>query len=284
MRILVTGTAGKVGRYTARELADSGHEVVHVDRVRPAEPVPGPFLLADLADYGQTVDAFAQFRPEAVCHIAANPAPGGHPRHQVFANNTLSAYHVLEAAGDFGCCRVIYASSEMATGWLTTDQLPPRLPFAEEDRVASPNAYALSKYLSEVIADALAARYPQTAYCGLRLNNVIVPPEGYAAMARQRARFPEGAGNFWSYLDVRDAARAFRAAVEGESRGNEVFLVAAADTRLELPIQEALARVHGSRAPACAPGHGPHQSLFDCGKMARFFGWRAQYSWRDAVV
>lgn len=281
MRVLVTGTAGKVGRFTARELAAAGHEVVHTDCRPPAEPVPGRFLLADLADYGQTADVFAQFRPEGLCHIAANPSPGGHPRHQVFANNTLSAYHVLQAAGDSGCRRVVYASSEMATGWLTTDLLPPRLPFAEGDRVASPNAYAISKYLSEVIADGLAARYPATAFCGLRLNNIIVPPAGYVAMAAQRERFPEGAGNFWSYLDVRDAATAFRAALEGSSAGHEVFLVAAADTRLTLPIQEAVRRVHGDRTPPFAPGHGPHQSVFDCGKIERFFGWRPRHSWRD---
>lgn len=281
MRILVTGTAGKVGRFTARALAEAGHDVSHVDRVHPAEPVPGHFTLADLADYGQTVDAFAQLRPEAVCHIAANPSPGGHPRHQVFANNTLSAYHVLEAAGDFKCRRVIYASSEMATGWLTTDRLPPHFPFNEADRIPSPNAYALSKYLSEVIADSLAARYPETAFCGLRINNVIVPPAGYEAMARQRKHFPDGAGNFWSYVDVRDVAGAFRAAVEGTSSGNEVFLVAAADTRLDMPIQEAVATVYGDRAPAFAPGHGAHQSLFDCSKMTRFFGWLPKHSWRD---
>lgn len=281
MRVLVTGTAGKVGRFTAAELAAAGHQVLGVDRVRPAADVPGPFLLAELTDYGQVVDAFAQFRPEAVCHIAANPSPGGHSRHQVFANNTLSAYHVLEAAGDAGCRRVIYASSEMATGWLTTDRLPPRFPFSEQDRVPSPNAYALSKYLSEVIADSLCARYPATAFVGLRLNNVIVPPEGYLHMERQRQHFPDGRGNFWSYLDVRDAAGAFRAALEGASTGNEVFLVAAADTRTDVPIRQAVARVLGEQAPPFAPGHGEHQSVFDCGKMQRFFGWTPRHSWRD---
>ena len=142
MKVIVTGGSGRVGRYAVQELADAGHEVVNLDRARPPEPLPGTFVQLDLTDAGEVYDAFAQVRPEGVCHIAANPSPGGYPRQQIFSNNVLSTYHVMQAAGDSGARRLIYASSEMATGWLTTDALPPRFPFSEEDRVDSPNAYA----------------------------------------------------------------------------------------------------------------------------------------------
>jgi nucleoside-diphosphate-sugar epimerase len=278
-KVIVTGGSGRAGRYIVRELAQAGHEVVNVDRMRPPEPLPGAFIQLELTDAGQVYDAFAQVRPDKVCHVAANPSPSGYPRQQTFANNTLSTYHVMQAAGDSGVQRLIYASSEMATGWLTTDELPPQFPFNEEDRVDSLNAYALSKYMGEVMADAMVVRYPDMAICSLRINNII-DPERYDVLAYRRTHWPAGSANFWSYIDVRDVATAFRAALEGESEGHEVFLIAAADTCLDVPIREAIERRYGTGA-AYAPGFGEHQSAFDCSKIERFFGWTAQHSWRD---
>jgi UDP-glucose 4-epimerase len=279
MNVLVTGGSGRAGRYVVRELTEAGHDVTNLDRVRPAEALPGRFILLDLVDAGEVYDAFAQIRPEGVCHVAAIPSPSGYPRQHTFANNVLSTYNVMQAAGEIGARRLIYASSEMATGWLTTNDLPPRFPFSEEDRVDSPNAYALSKYLGEIIADSIAVRYPHMPICSLRINNIILP-ERYDTLQYRRENFPAGGGNFWSYIDVRDVATAFRAALEGDSTGHEVFLIAAADTCLDIPIREAVERHYGPGA-VFAPDHGDYDSAFDCTKIERFFGWRPQHSWRD---
>ncbi len=185
----------------------------------------------------------------------------------------------LTAAGDVGVARLVYASSEMATGWLTTDALPPRFPFDESDRVDSPNAYALSKYLGEGIADSMVRQYPSMSICSLRINNVIMP-DGYDVLQYRRDTFPEGGVNFWSYIDVRDVASAFRAGLEGEISGHEVFLIAAADTCLDVPIEEAVARLYGPGA-RFAPDHGPFDSVFSCRRIAQRLGWKPRYSWRD---
>lgn len=279
MRVLITGGSGKAGAYTVREMAAAGHEVLNVDRMRPKQALPGSFIQLDLTDAGEVYDAFNQFNPEGVCHLAANPSPSGFPRQQTFANNVLSTYNIMQAAGDNGVTRFIYASSEMATGWLTTNELPPRFPFNEEDRVDTPNAYALSKYMGETIADSMIVRYPQMTICSLRINNVI-PPDQYDILAERRANWPNGGVNFWSYIDARDVAGAFRAALEGQSEGHEVFLIAAADTCLDTPTQEAVKRLYGDGANF-APDHGEFQSAFDCSKIEEAFGWTAQYSWRD---
>lgn len=279
MRVLVTGGAGRAGRPTVQELADAGHDVINVDRVRPSQSLPGSFIQIDLTDAGEVYDLFAQTRPEGVCHLAANPSPSGYSRQGTFQNNVMSTYNMMQAAGDFGIKRFIYASSEMATGWLTTEDLPPRFPFNEEDRVDTPNAYALSKYMGEVIANSMVLRYPEMAICSLRINNVI-PADEYYRLEQRRQNFPgEGSGNFWSYIDARDVAGAFRAALEGESSGHEVFLIAAADTCITVPIQEAVETRYGLGSNF-APGHGPHQSVFDCSKIKRFFGWEPKHSWR----
>ena len=279
MRVIVTGGSGRAGTHTVRELVEAGHEVVNLDMQRPPEELPGNFIRLDLTDAGEVYDAFFQVQPEGVCHLAANPSPSGFPRQQTFTNNVLSTYQVMQAAGDTGVKRLIYASSEMATGWLTTDDLPPRFPFNEADRVDTPNAYALSKYMGEVIANSMITRYPELAICSLRINNVI-PPDRYDMLQYRRDNFPAGGGNFWSYIDARDVAGAFRAALEGQSQGHEVFLIAAADTCLDIPIREAVERLYGSGANF-DPNHGEHQSAFDCRKIEQFFGWKPRYSWRD---
>lgn len=279
MKVIVTGGSGKAGAYTVRELAQAGHEVINLDVARQPEGLPAEFIQLNLADAGEVYDAFAQTRPAGVCHLAANPSPSGYPRQQTFGNNVITTYNVMQAAGDSGVRRLVYASSEMATGWLTTDALPPRFPFNEEDRVDTPNAYALSKYMGEIIANSLVLRYPQMPIVSLRINNVITP-DRYDILKHRRENFPEGGGNFWSYIDARDVATAFRAALEGQSAGHEVFLIAAADTCLDTPLQAAVERLHGPGANFAA-GFGDFQSAFDCGKIERAFGWKAQRSWRD---
>jgi len=118
MRVVVTGGSGKAGQWVVRAVAGAGHEVVNIDLVRRDE-LPGEFCRVELTDAGAVYDALFQARPDAVCHLAANPSPSGQARVDVFANNVLSAYNLMQAASDAGARRVIYASSEMATGLLT---------------------------------------------------------------------------------------------------------------------------------------------------------------------
>ncbi|MFW6293821.1 MAG: NAD-dependent epimerase/dehydratase family protein, partial [Spirochaetota bacterium] len=124
-------------------------------------------------------------------------------------------------------------------------------------------------------------RCPQMPICTLRINNVIPPELSEEMLGPRREEFPgPGSANYWSYIDARDVGSAFRAALEGESSGHEVFLIAAADTCIEVPIQEAVKQRYGKPGNFAA-GHGEFQSAFDCSKMERFFGWKPSHSWRD---
>lgn len=283
MRVVVTGGSGRAGQWVVRELAAAGHEVVNVDVVdRPELELPAEFCRVELDDAGKVYDALAQFRPDGVCHLAANPAPSGQARIDVFDNNVRSAYHLMQAAGDLGIKRVVYASSEMATGLLTEGTVPRQIPFDETERHPSPNAYALSKYLSEVIADSLAVRYPETAWVGLRINNVIPPDDS----DRFRVEWDDPArsmANFWSYIDARDVGTAYRAALEGTSVGHEVCLIAAADTRARRGLRELMAEFYDGY-DSFATDYVDPRSAFDCGKMQALFGWTPSHSWRDQVV
>ena len=278
MQVIVTGGTGRAGQHVVRDLAAAGHNVVNLDIARGVD-LPGEFCRVDLTNAGEVYDAFFQFRPEGVCHLAANPSPSGQARVDVFDNNVRSAYNVMQAAGDLSVPRVIYASSEMATGLLTEGVAPAQIPFDESERQPSPNAYALSKYLSEVIAESLALRYPATAFVGLRINNVI-PPERYDILQGRRDDPRTGMSNFWSYIDARDVGTAYRAALEGESAGHEVCLIAAADTSADRPLRELMAEFYDGY-DSFAPDYTDFASAFNCSKMERLFGWRPAYSWRQ---
>jgi nucleoside-diphosphate-sugar epimerase len=279
MRVVVTGGSGNAGQWVVRVLAEAGHEVTNLDvRRRPELDLPGAFCQVDLMDAGAVYDAMFQIRPEGVCHLAANPAPGGHARVAVFETNVLTAYTMLQASGDLDVRRVVYASSEMATGLLTDGRVPQQIPFDETERYPSSNAYALSKYLSEVIADSLAVRYPATAFVGLRINNVIMP-DAYSIFEQEWDDPARSSANFWSYIDARDVGTAFRAALEGTSAGHEVFLIAAADTRAQRSLRELMAEYYDGY-DAFAPDYQDPASAFNCAKMKRFFDWTPTYSWR----
>ena len=98
----------------------------------------------------------------------------------------------------------------------------------------------------------------------------------------RRTEFPgPGSANFWSYIDARDVGGAFRAALEGDSTGHEVYLIAAADTCIEVPIREAIKTRYGKEGNF-AEGHGDFDSAFDCSKIKTHFGLTPRHSWRDA--
>jgi nucleoside-diphosphate-sugar epimerase len=77
VKVAVTGASGKAGRAVVRDLLDCEHDVLAVDVVSPSESLAA-FLLADVTDFGQTVECLTGV--DAVVHLAAIPAPGSIPR------------------------------------------------------------------------------------------------------------------------------------------------------------------------------------------------------------
>jgi nucleoside-diphosphate-sugar epimerase len=79
MRILVTGSQGKVGSVTCATLAKEGHDVIGTDLSRGVYDTPqgdtfaATYIQADLEDAGAVFAMIARFRPDAVVHIAAIP-------------------------------------------------------------------------------------------------------------------------------------------------------------------------------------------------------------------
>src|SRR6201981_1687995 len=229
--IVVTGGNGKAGRACIQDLLAHHYEVASVDLVRPADPNL-TFSRVDLKDFGQTVAALSGIDERvrnvtAVVHLAAIPAPGLATNAVTFATNTVSTYNIFEAARQLGIKNVVWASSETVYG-IPYPKGPAYVP-VDEDIQHPETAYSLSKLVGEEMAKQFCRWDPELKIIGLRLSNVMSPEDydrfpGFQDDARKRK------GNVWSYIDARDAAQAFRLALEVDLKGAEVFIIANADT------------------------------------------------------
>lgn len=281
MKVLITGTSGKVGYWTAREFQAQGWQVFGLDQRAPGHD-KFEWRIADLSDLGQVYGLMALFRPDAVVHLAAIPWPGEHAPDLVFRNNALTTYNVLQAAADLGVRKVVTASSESAYGLVFHRHRfsPLYLPLDEAHPLLPQDPYGLSKQVGEA-ACAMFHRQAGIQAVSFRISHVMAPND-YRDFEAQRAD-PLQPFLFWSYVDVRDVATACRQAVETDGLGAEAFLIAAPETKMTTPTRELLAQYWPGVKDIRAPLEGT-ASCLSTAKAARMFGFRAQRSWRQYVA
>ncbi len=285
MKVVVTGGAGRIGRYVVAELARTGHEVLVFDQARPRHPVPAVrYRVGDHEDLGQVVEACAG--ADAIAHLSAIPAPRTFPNATVFRTNVMGTFNVHEAAVLGNVPLVISTSSVSAYGfiWHHRQFLPRYLPLDEAHPTLPQDAYGLSKLAGETIAHGYHRR------CGLRVCCLrppwVIHPEEYEHEVRPRLQGPQDwASVLFSYVDVRDLAVAYRLALEAPAAvvQDEVFNVVADDAVALEPLAELLPRCDRALAPL-ASGLTGRQPMVSAARIKRTLGWQPRYSWRDAIA
>ncbi|MBA2390342.1 MAG: NAD(P)-dependent oxidoreductase [Geodermatophilaceae bacterium] len=233
-----------------------------------------------MGDIGQVFGCLAG--ADAVVHLAAIPRPTFHPNEVVFRTNVLSTYNVLEVAAGLGIRRVVLASSISVLGFpfFYHRFAPNYVPLDEAHPMQPQDAYALSKVVGEVMADAFARRTEMTIV-SLRLAWIHTPAsfqEQLMPMWEDRAA---GASNLWGYVDARDAARACRLALEADVKGHERFFIAAPDTFMPIRSEDLVREFYPEAE--LRPGFGEHASLFSSARASHLLAFRAEHRWRDYV-
>jgi nucleoside-diphosphate-sugar epimerase len=279
--IVVTGGSGKAGRACVSELVAHGYDLCNIDQVSGGDPNI-PFSQVDLTDFGQTMAALSAIdervhKVTGIVHLAAIPAPGRAPNHVIFETNTISTYNIFEAARQLQIKNIVWASSETVLG-LPFDIPPPYVPVDEEYPGRPETAYSLSKLIGEEMAKQFCRWDSELKIIGLRLSNVM-SPEDYARFPGFQDDARKRKWNVWSYIDARDAAQAFRLALEVDLKGAEVFIIANADTVMNRPNQDLLAEVFPD-VPQKGT-FGPNDSLFSIEKARRILRYEPKYSWRS---
>ena len=278
MRIVVTGGAGKAGRWVVADLREHGHDVLSVDHV-PDGGAQGRSIVADMTDLGQVHDVVAG--SDVVVHLAAVSGPRLLPAGETFRINATSTYNIFAAAETLGLRRVVWASSELVMGEPWRPARPPDLAPVDETIEPRPeSAYALSKLVGEVMAGQFARRTGM-AVMGLRFTAIREPDE-YAAFPGYWTDPLTRAWNLWSYVDVRDVALSVRLAVESSLGGAETFIVAAADTVMPRPSADLMAEVYPG-VPLRRPLVG-REALLSSERAGRLLGYRAGHSWQEHVA
>ncbi|MFI7642655.1 NAD-dependent epimerase/dehydratase family protein [Nonomuraea sp. NPDC049400] len=277
--VVVTGSAGRLGRAVVEHLVTAGVEVVGVDRVAAPAPPGVRVYTMPIGHPGALRTVFRGAR--AVIHLAAMPNPRTGPGHTIYTTNTAATYAVLDAAAAEGVPRVVTASSGSVLGISggPRELSPLYAPVDEAHPVRPQDGYALSKQADEA-ACAMFHRATGLSVAALRFPAIGTPELLWERIRRERAEPGFLRRGLWAYVEVRDLARAFAAAVTAEGIGWEVIAVAAADTLSEVPTEELLRRHHPDTAiRRPLPGHA---SVWDVGKAARVLGWRPEFTWRES--
>ena len=120
---------------------------------------------------------------------------------------------------------------------------------------------------------------PASKAIGLRFSNVMQVAD-YAAFPAFDADPLLRKWNLWSYIDARDGAQAVRLALELETTGTDVFIIASPDTVMRRPNAELLAEVFPD-VPLQRPIEA-NETLLSIDKARRVLGYAPRYTWRDA--
>jgi len=178
-RVLVTGGAGFIGSHTCDRLLALGKTVLaaddlstgHRSNLADAEQHENfAFRETDVADTAALADIFADFRPQAVVHLAALvsvPLGEAEPGRN-FHLNVVATQAVADAARTAGTERIVFASSAAVYG--NSDALP----LAENGETVPISQYGAAKLMSEKLLHAYQVSYGLEATC-FRFFNVYGP-------------------------------------------------------------------------------------------------------------
>ena len=292
MKILVTGTGGRVGSAVARDLLEHGHSVRALDVAPPRRKLREwiaengahdriETIYSDLTNRLQLLKAAEGC--DAIAHLAAIANPG--QRDDVIMHtNVVGTQYVLEAAEVNGIARVALASSCCAFGifFAPREWEPLGFPVNETHPCLNQDLYGLSKVFNEQTAAAYTRKSDMTTVC-LRLTTVVNLERGRHEWWRRRQLENSGQHkerDFWSYIDLRDAARAFRLALTAEISGHHTLIIAARDSLTPHNLHD-LARLHFPTVPLDTDSVTPHGSFYDTSQAEEVMGFVAQHSWRD---
>lgn len=171
--VVVTGGSGYIGSNVCRILADSGFNVVNIDKnKRTLEGVTQyPFEV----DNKQVNGILKLLKPDVVIHIAANnsvPASIKNPA-ETYTQNVYQTISLLNNCVDAGVENFIFASSSSVYGATENEDNK----FRENDNLNPINPYGKSKMMCEkIIADYAQAH--NFNYANLRLFNVAGSANG----------------------------------------------------------------------------------------------------------
>ncbi|MDN5769581.1 MAG: hypothetical protein L0H24_01635, partial [Microlunatus sp.] len=156
------------------------------------------------------------------------------------------------------------------------------VPVDEDHPMTNADPYGLSKEVDERTAAMMARRYAMSV-AALRFHWIASRSEQLAAIEQQQGirDWDHELRNLWGYVDVRDAARACRLAIEtakAEPYGFVALNVVAGDSLATAPVTDLIAE-HAPDIEVRSP-LGSRQGAYAIDRALEVIGWSPQHSWR----
>ena len=311
-KILVTGGAGFIGTAVVRHLLGAGDHVVNLDKLTYAGSNPplgalaegGRYALevADVADGAAVHRIFAQHRPDAVMHLAAEshvdrsidgPA-------EFIQTNLVGTFTMLEAARSYWRALDATAQARFRFHLISTDEVFGSLdPGAEADENAryQPNSpYAASKAGADHLARAWHRTYGLPVVATNCSNNYgpwqfpekLIPVVILNALAGKKLPIYGQGSNIRDWLFVNDHAAAL-ALVLRRGQVGETYNIGGREEHTNLALVKMICAILDEALPQSP--HRPHEKLIefvadrpghdlryavDDAKIRRELGWAPQ--------
>lgn len=302
--VLVTGGAGFIGSNITEALLLRGYRVVVLDdlstgRMENILEIQGSdnlkFINGSILDSGLLRSIIKSENISRISHQAAVPSVAKSVKDpiktlEVNVTGTANLFHI---AAEYGCKRVVFASSSSVYG--DTPILPKR-----EDMPLNPKSpYAVSKATKEMLASVFSSLH-NLEIVGLRYFNVYGrrqnPNSDYAAvipkfinMALQNETIPiEGDGlqtRDFSYID--DVIAANISALTKEHVTGNVFNIAYGDRITVLELAEQIKKITGSCSEITYRPQRPgdvRDSLADIDRARKHLGYDPQFPIKRGLV
>ena len=273
MQVLVTGSRGRIGSVIVRQLEAAGHSVIEFDKQ----------LGNDILD-GAAVRK-AALGCDAIIHLASLLGRKSDDPDETMAVGLQGTWHVLMAAQEAKCQRVVSFSSVNALGIFMGQHAPDYFPINDDHPPRPRSTYGMMKRLGEQMCEQFTFNTGITTIC-LRPPGVTMP-EYYVQARERRAADPESEWRQgWEYgaiCHVQDVAAAAVLGLTCPDPGHVTLLLCADDIASDTPSRQMATQVHPE-----VPWRGgaeyevdPFKALVDNRKAKRVLGWQPQYTWRD---
>lgn len=319
MRILVTGGAGFIGSAVVRLALRSGYGVLNVDKLTYAsnldnlkEVLPHAnyaFLKADIADRAEMDRALADYKPDAIVHLAAE----SHVDRSIdgpdafIEANIVGTYRLLQAARAYwmqlaGAAkerfRFLHISTDEVFGSLGKDGL-----FSEATPYAPNSPYSATKASSDFLVRAWHHTYGLPTLTSNCSNNYgpyqfpekLIPVVILSALDGKPIPVYGKGENVRDWLFVEDHAAALLRILEagrigetynvgGRNEARNIDLVRLICRTLDEYLPESPHRSHEKLIAFVAdrPGHDLRYAI-DASKIERELGWRPSSSIEDGL-
>ncbi len=164
--ILITGATGDVGTHLRRELA--GKYVLKVSDLRSLKKInrEEKFARADISKFSDALRITKGV--DAVVHLGGYSVEG--PWDGILNANIIGCYNMFEAAHRNGVKRIIFPSSNHATGFYRRDHTIDHHVYPKPD-----GRYGVSKVFGEALGSLYADKYGMQVFC-IRIGNVNPVP------------------------------------------------------------------------------------------------------------